>query len=146
MWHAPNQRVRAVASSKKRERDRARKPIHIKRIIAHIDVITPTGVPPVQTDVRLILNDLSPKGVGVFSSIPLVAGQETSLTISDPIQLKVKARVAWCQEHAANSHILSNQPFSYRLGLEFIMTAEEEPVVKAFFEEISKTHLYAKAA
>lgn len=143
MWHSPNQRLRAIANAKKRERERARRPIHIKRIIASLDLGNVAPDAP-KTNVRLVLNDLSYKGAGLFSPIALTPGQQIVLAISEPSQLSIKCRVAWCQEYHANSHVLSQQPHSYRLGLEFLLAPEEESAVKAFCDEVAKNHLYTQ--
>jgi hypothetical protein len=147
MWQAPNQRVRAVANAKKREREKSRRPIHIKRINAQLEVKQANSQETFKTHVRLILNDLSTKGVGLFSPEPLVPGQDIVLSIADPHQINLKARVIWCQEHTANSHVISAQPFSYRMGLEFeLSTVEEQQSIKVFCEEVSKNHLYSVKA
>jgi hypothetical protein len=144
MWQTPNQRIRAAANAKRRERERSRKPIHIKRILAQIELASPTpDGPSTKTDVRLMLNDLTPKGVGVFSPAALAAGQEVVILITSPVQINIKARVIWCQEHAANSHVISSQPFSYRVGFEFTgTTPDERNAIKAFCDEINTAHLY----
>src|SRR5690242_8040716 len=138
MWHAPNQRVRALANAKRRERERARRPIHIKRIIAAIEITdgstntaNPNEPQPEQPklNVRLVLNDLSPKGAGLFSPEQLIPGQMVSLRITDPEHLTIKAKVIWCQEYHANSHVLSQQSYSYRIGIEFILSPSEEQAV-----------------
>ena len=141
MWHAPNQRLRAIANAKKRERERARRPIHIRRIIAEMCTLGPEGETP-KTMVRLVLNDISPKGVGIFSPDSLSSGQEVKLELTEPSPFLLKARVVWCQEYHANSHVLTDRPYSYRMGLEFIVTPEEEQTLKAFCDEISRKYLF----
>jgi PilZ domain len=147
MWQAPNQRVRASANAKKRERERSRRPLHIKRIHAELELVTSDSGHPFKTEVRVILNDLSPRGVGIFSHESLVAGQEVTLDIKDPYKIHLRARVIWCQEYDAYSHVLSSNPYSYRLGLEFVLpTGEEQTAIKTFCEEVSKNHLFSLKA
>jgi hypothetical protein len=94
--------------------------------------------------VRILLNDLSTKGVGLFSPLFLAPGQLIVLTITDPLQITLQARVIWCQEHSVNSHVISSQSFSYRLGVEFTLeTLEEQQSIKAFCEEVTKNYLYS---
>jgi hypothetical protein len=144
MWQAPNQRVRAAANAKKRERERSRRPIHIKRINAHVELVNPNSPEPIKTETRLILNDLSTKGVGLFSPTPFIQGQDITITITDPLQITLKGKVIWCQEHGANSHVISNQPYTYRIGVEFILPSlEDQQSVKAFYEEVCKKYLYS---
>ncbi len=152
MWHSPNQRLRALAHAKKRERDRARRPFHVKRITAHLTLLTPSTKinphenpdPPIP--IRVVLNDLTPKGVGLFSQAALIAGQEVIMAISEPMKLDIRSRIIWCQEHGANSHVLSPNPFCFRLGVEFILpTTEDQQNVSAFWEEVCKNHLYSSS-
>jgi hypothetical protein len=145
MWQAPSQRARAAAYAQKKAREKARRAIHIKRIFANLEIVDSTDAPTSETKapVRLILNDLSTKGVGLFCSQALISGQEIILTINDPLQLSLHAKVIWCQEHSANSHILSDQPYRYRIGVEFSFpTIEEQQSIAAFYEEITKHYLY----
>lgn len=146
MWHNPNQRLRAIANAKKREREKLRRPFHVKRIIAHL-VLPTLEQPPSEASsnvapskathsseaqpnepipVRVILNDLSSKGVGLFSPFPFVPGQEVVITITAPFNLQIPSRIIWCQQHDANSHVLSSQPYSYRLGVEFVYPNQEK--------------------
>ncbi len=142
MWNAPNQRLRSLNKSKKRELERARRPIHVKRIIASIEIINPT-IPNSKSDVRLILNDFTYKGAGLFSQYPFIAGQEICLNITHPTQINIKAKIIWCQEYHANCHVLSKQPYAYRLGIEFIMDPTEEKEIRIFCDEVSKNHIFS---
>jgi hypothetical protein len=147
MWQAPNQRVRSIANAKKRERERAKKPIHIKRINALIELLplseekNPASAEKV--NIRLILNDVTTKGASFFARSPLTAGQKITLYLEEPTKIVIQAQVRWCQEYAANSHVLSQQPYSYRLGIEFILgSAEEQDAAKAFYDRVYQNHLY----
>lgn len=141
MWHAPNQRVRAAAIAKKRERDRARRPIHIKRLNAQLEIPSLSGEGSTQSQVRLLLNDLSPKGIGLYVTMPLIVGQEIILAVTEPRNMKIRSKVIWCQEYAASSHILSSHSFSHRAGLEFVLTDEEEIDMKEFCDDVLRNHL-----
>jgi hypothetical protein len=151
MWHSPNQRIRALNNAKQRERERARRPFHVKRVVAHLKIQGP-DVPaedqePVPFPIRLVLNDLSVKGVGVFAASPLVPGQEVVLTITHPMTLEIRCRVVWCQEFAANSHVLSHATFSYRLGLEFQVSGLEDQInVRTFWDDMCRNYLYSLKA
>lgn len=143
MWHTPNQRLRAIATAKRRERERNRRPFHLKRIEASLLLNSSgeAGVEPVLA--RVILNDLSTSGVGVFAQSPIAPGSEISMAITEPMQLDIRARVVWCQEHSANSHVLSATPFSYRMGLEFIVAdPAEEQLIADFWKDLCANHLY----
>jgi hypothetical protein len=142
MWQAPNQRVRAQANARKRERERVRRGIHIKRVRAEIKTVGELAAPALVTQARVLLNDFSPKGVGVFAHAPIIVGQLVSLTLEEPKRFYVKGRVVWCQEYAMESHVLSETPFHYRMGIEFVFeTPEEEQQVKDYCEALGHDHL-----
>jgi hypothetical protein len=166
MWHNPNQRLRAIANAKKREREKQRRPFHVKRVIAHLSLPKPAETPIQAQDqntqeqpgsktattdsqieiipARVILNDLSSKGVGLFSPFPFIPGQEVIVNITAPIKLQLPSRVVWCQQHDANSHVLSSQPYSYRLGIEFLHPShEKQESIKIIFDDISRNFLYS---
>jgi hypothetical protein len=146
MWQAPNQRSRASISNRKRERDKTRRPLHLKRVQAELKVADP-GQTPTVTSARVLLNDISPKGMGLFSASPFLPGTEIALTLSSPRQVYLRGRVAWCQEYDVDSKILSKNQFSYRVGIEFLFDSEaEEKSLKAFCEEIFKEHLFSLRA
>ena len=157
MWQAPNQRVRALASAKKRERERLKRPLHIMRINAELEVVplrpssaaTPAASspssPPAQ--IRLILNDLTARTASFFSPVPLVGGQEVKIKIVEPQELLLKAQISWCQEYAADSHVLSDHPYSYRIGVKFVHAgAAEKDALQEYCDAVQKNHLYPPKA
>ncbi len=140
MWHAPNQKIRNLT----KKREKSRKTIHIKRISADLHLISDQEN---KTSTRLILNDLSTKGAGIFSPTPFIGGQEVLIKIIDPKKLEIKARIIWCQQHTASSRVLSDVPFAYRIGVEFIFTSpEDQQKVDQYFEEVNKNFLYSSQA
>lgn len=145
MWQSPNQRVRALAVQKRRDRDRNRRPVHVKRIMAELKFVVPLlgGNPEMQTlQARIVLNDLSPKGTGMFLAEAVNVGQVVTLEIRDPHPISIQGKVIWCQ-HDAGSHVLSQQPFAYRVGLEFVFkSTEEQAAIKQFVEELARDFLY----
>ncbi len=148
MWQAPSHRVRALASAKKRARERQRKAIHLKLVDGEIRILgNHLGDGSKGAAIRVILNDLGSKGLGIFSSSPFMVGQEISITLEKPKRFFVKGRIAWCQEHDANSHVISNNPFSYRMGIVFTFAdADEERKVREYCEILSKEYLYGVPA
>jgi hypothetical protein len=142
MWQAPNARVRAAANAKKRDKERSRRPIHIKRAIAQVKAVTLNAPEGEKIEARVVLNDLSPKGVGLYTKLPLVPTQEVMVEMQDPGPITLKGRVLWCQ-HDANSHVVSVQAHSYRIGIEFITTSEDEQkAIQAFCDEVFKNHVF----
>ena len=134
MWHSPNQKSRGS-----RRKDRNRK-IHIRRINAQIEVQLANAERKTLAQVRVVLNDLTHKGVGIFSSISVPPGQELTLQVIEPVNIALPAKVLWCQDQAVSSHILTQQPYSFRAGLEFIIApgTEKEAEINAFYERVTK--------
>jgi len=145
MWQNKSQKLRAIAEAKKQERDYSRLHIHFKRIAASIQILSLEALENDQLpriEVRAILNDLTQEGVGLYSQEALNPGQEVLLTFEKPHFLEITAKVKWCQIHNPNSHIITSQPFSYRLGVEFLIKNEEETAaVQDFCAEMTKTYL-----
>jgi hypothetical protein len=141
MWQAPNHRTRAAGAKK---RERARRPIHLKRVLAEMKVVTPPQSAPVITEVRVMLNDFSSKGLGIFSIIPVLVGQQVAITLQDPTRIYVRGRVVWCREYDADTHVLSSKAYSYRMGIQFVFDSpEEEQAVAEFCELIARDHVHS---
>jgi hypothetical protein len=147
MWQAPSQRGRALASVRKREKDRNRKPFHLKRVTAEIKVLSSPASQPTITQARVLLNDLNPKGMGLFSATPLMVGQEVAITLEQPQRIYMRGRIIWCQEYDVDSHIMSSHSFSYRMGIQFIFeSAEDEKAVKDFCEQLNRDVIFQQQA
>ncbi|MGZ3688430.1 MAG: PilZ domain-containing protein [Bdellovibrionota bacterium] len=146
MWQAPSSKVRSgSASSKRRQRERYRRPLHLRRVDGQLKTVTQSDASPVATDARVLLNDLSPKGVGLFSPTKLGVAQEILLVLNEPRKMEIRGKVAWCQHHNPNSHILSANSFSWRLGIEFHFKDEaEQKAMEEFCEELFKAYLYTQ--
>ena len=140
MWQAPNQRIRAQANARKRERDRFKIPFHIKRVVANVQLEIPGGEPQ-KFEARALLNDFSPKGMGLFSSHRFSQGDEIVVTIENPEKIEVRGKIAWCQEYFAAGKVLKSQAFSYRAGVRFTFaTADDEAAVRKFCMDLLNKH------
>src|SRR5437763_562799 len=94
MWQAPSQRSRAISASKKREQARKRRSMHVKRVYAQIKIIGALGAPPSPiVEVRVLLNDFSPSGLGLFSSQEFFPGQQIAITLEQPQRFFVEGMV-----------------------------------------------------
>lgn len=141
MWNAPNKNQKNAA----RRRERARRAIHLKRITATLTSRSQSSQPTEDANgmaVRLLLNDLSVKGVGLYSTHPFPVGHEVNLAITEPMRLDIPGRVAWSQEFGSTSHILSKHPYSYRMGIEFVLSPTEEQTVQIFCDEVLRDYLF----
>jgi hypothetical protein len=141
MWQSPNQRVRAQANARRRERDRMRLPFHIKRVNASVALSGPDAASSTSVEVRVILNDFTPKGMGLFSPNKFAAGDEVTVTLDNPKKIQLKGRIIWCQEYEARGKVLTEQTFSYRVGVQFFFASEEEEKsLKAYCDDLLQNH------
>jgi hypothetical protein len=133
MWQSPNKRQ----GSNKRRADRLKGQLHIQRVEGHVKSLT-TGESP-EAGVRVLLNDFSIKGIGLFANQKLNHGQDVELSLSEPHPIKVRGRIVWCQEQDSGSHILSKTPYSFRAGIEFQpRDKSEEEQLKAYQDTLVK--------
>mgnify|MGYP001613213384 FL=1 len=74
---------------------------------------------------RVFLHDINPSGVGLFCESHVEVGAKVELVISVPKALYLKARIAWCGEAGTTTHIISNENFAFRAGLELSFDSKE---------------------
>ena len=142
MWQSSTQRSRALIAEKKREREKRRSPIHLRRVMAQLKISEADGTASL-IDARVVLNDLSVKGLGIFTMQPLLVGQSISLTLEYPKRIYIKGRVIWCQEIDSSSHVLSETSYQFRMGLQFVFATDEERIaVKSFCDEVMQIHVH----
>ncbi len=154
MWQSPNQAGGPPTGKKRRKSKRL---FHVKRMDvlceflgvgrSSSDASSQEGetAKSAQTIVRFVLNDLSIKGAGFFSSIQMTPGQEIRLTLPDPKKVVISAKVVWCQEYNINSHIISKDPFLFNVGVEFVIpTSAEAELLQALIDELKAEHLVQK--
>ncbi len=148
MWNNPNEKAKTSEQQRRRERERVRKMIHIKRIMATVEVLNQESDAPksLKQTVRLMLNDLSLSGAGLFSPIAHVPGSFIKLTIKEPTALEIKAKVIWSQDDPQGGRILAKDTFHYRIGIEFIVDEQEKAQLAKFCDDIAKNHLFTPKA
>ena len=120
----PSQKVKRLVNSKNK-RTHERLSIHFQRISAEL-TISSNEAPAAKTPVRILLNDFSEKGVGLYSPFQIQTTDGVILELFYPYPMKLRAKVVWCQEFNVGSHILTQNAFPYRVGLEFISETEED--------------------
>jgi len=107
-----------------------------------IDARAPEGTPPEVREVRLVINELSPKCVSLFGTAALNPGQEVVLELQDPAAISLPAKVLWCQRDTS-SHIISTDPHAFRILLEFKLgSSEEQQAVKTFCDDVAKNQIF----
>jgi hypothetical protein len=128
-----------MVASRRKKREKARKSLHFRRVTAQIKI---TGGNSCVHDVRVILNDLSPKGLGLFSPVNLHVGQEVAITLEKPRRFYVKARVVYSHPLEGAGKVITDCAFGHRVGLEFVLDSPEEAqAVTEFCEEMNRLYV-----
>jgi hypothetical protein len=131
MWQAPSQNKKF---GKKRSINSSGRPMHLKRVVAEVKLVDPqagVGEASAPLKVRIVLNDLSPKGISLFCTQKLMHGQEVAVTLTEPSMIYLRGKVLACQEHDPNSHVLTEHPFAYRIAVLFNFESEAEKAAVA---------------
>jgi hypothetical protein len=124
----------------------------MKRVMAEIRTVPKEGEglsaqPPVVLKCRVILNDFSATGVGIFTTEPIMAGEPVAITLEYPKRFYCKGIIAWSEAIPTTSKVLSEPNYAFRMGIEFTFaTPEEEKAVQDFYAELQKEHILPKAA
>ena len=129
MWEVSKFRVKAHLEARKRARNRGGLSggLNLRRVEAALKVVESSGRASAPFAVRVLLNDLSPLGLRVFSTQALVVGQKVTVSWSGGIEVfQATGRVIACLEATVSGRILSNAHFPHRIAIEFIFTTKEE--------------------
>src|SRR5690348_10037818 len=62
-------------------------------------------------EARVFLNDLSPSGVGCFSTIAIDKGLAVAVVIEQPKQIYLKGEVQWCSPYTLDTKIISSEQY-----------------------------------
>lgn len=146
MWQSPNQRVRAIAAQRQKERLRLMQPFHIRRIIGDVEILATNVTEASQAQCRVVLNELTPKGMAIYLKEPLVTGQELIVTLMEPTPIQLRGKVVSCLTTYNESHIMRDE-FPSRITMFFSFKTEgEKKMVQDFYDSLNSTYLYGKAA
>lgn len=145
-WDVPNYRIRAyvrglrtVATKKRRLLEM---PFHMRRVSGLIKVTDGAALAPDLVPARLILNDLTPKGARIFTSYPLMPGQQIQLTLEHPEYFYVRAQVVHCAQVSVSNKILSPQSFHHRIEIRFTFESDLEILrVRNYCQDIYKRYV-----
>lgn len=137
MWQSPAARMRQ--SSKRRDDPRMK--YHLLKVTAEIKLQASLGESARILAASIVLNDLSPSGVAVFSEGKLTPGQEVFLTLDNPKRFYARGQIISCQDLETTSKILSSQKsFGFRVGILFKFDNEKDKEeVYRFCTEIEKS-------
>jgi hypothetical protein len=148
MWDIPRFRIRAYVKSLQDRRKRAeagrRPPLHFRRTEAQL---TRLGVLGAQAEIahgRVVLNDLRPNQLTLFTNQPLEEGLRIALTITHPEPFYVKARVRYCRAFEVFPRIVARETYPYRVKLEFFFDNEaERETVERYCAYLNQNYLPA---
>ncbi len=145
MWSSTNQRIKALVSARAREKDRLTRPIHVRRADVQISYRADDGF-LVEVPARGLLNDFSEAGFCVYATTHLNPNVEVTLEIQHPKHFRLTAKIVWCQYQPSSSHVLTAQPFPYRVGLALIFKdASLEAEFKNYCDQLGNLYVNAKA-
>lgn len=88
---------------------------------------------------HLLLNDITAKGIAIYTATRLTEGQEISIKVKEPKEFTCKGVVAFCVENLSDSHIVSENVFTQRTGVLHKFENEEEK--KKFLTLLGELHV-----
>lgn len=137
MWQGnPNTKTTRATSRAPKRKGRS-KPLSMSRIQAELKNAKDT-TEPVQP-IRLVLNDLTPLGIQIFTTTALPTGFEILVSLTHPSRIDLHGKVTSCQQYNLNSKILdmSGQSYRYRARVVFqFADATERDVVRDFCKQL----------
>ncbi len=92
-------------------------------------------------DAMVLLNDISERGIRLFSSLPQVPGTPVLISLFHPRTLAVKAVVQERLAPMRTGHIISQRSYSHRMVLRFDFASDDERrAVAEFVLELRAVH------
>lgn len=110
----------SINAAKKKKKKKKNLPKHLTRTHAQLK----SGKDILNT--RIVLNDFKPTGVKIYCNERLTKGQTISLTLDHPKRFFSKGVILWCEELQLSSRVITENPFNYRIGIQFTFDSEEE--------------------
>jgi hypothetical protein len=124
-------------SNSRLQRSRNRPHFHLKRTSGILHILNENQPLDPPFKIRLLVNDLSPTGVALFLDQRISPDQEVEVMIDDPINHTLKGTVVWCQEYIEAKHIISSEPYGFRVGIRFkFATTDDENEFKKICESL----------
>lgn len=136
MWSGSNQRTKDLMRAREREKTRLSRPIHILRADIKLQFKDISGN-SLEVKARALLNDFSNNGIVLYADHSLAPNLELNLVMEHPKSFQIQAKVIWCQYQTSSNHVITAQPFAYRIGIAFRFTDKaQEDAFKAFCSEM----------
>ncbi|MDR3607553.1 MAG: hypothetical protein P4M08_09245 [Oligoflexia bacterium] len=121
--------------------------LHIQRVQAQLIASQGVGAAKLMVQAMVMLNELSPVGITLFSEAQFGVDQSVTLNIPDLQNFFVKGKVTACKEVYVNPGILQKISYKYRVQIRFEFGSEvERQAVKAYCESLQKQYLDREAA
>lgn len=144
MWDVPRYRIRAYVRAKRKSMQaknaQAKRELHIRRATAEIRLADRMGTGATTHSASLLLNELTPKGVMLFSDEAFAPGQRINLTLTDPKLFFVRGRIVGCQTITHDSKVIRVKPIAYRIMVAFeFQNFYEREQVRYHVGEIART-------
>jgi hypothetical protein len=141
MWDVPRYRIRAYLRNLKqanlKRKAGRRHVLHVRRADGQIRIIEGLATSIDAIPAKIILNDFFPTHMTLYTSIPLLEGQQVSVTLSHPRVFFVKGRIVNCSNQRIGSRVLSTNPFQHRLQVVFeFQSSYERNAVLRFYKEL----------
>jgi hypothetical protein len=108
---------------------------HLRRVLARISTSSQV------IDARVLLNDISPRGLRLFCSLPLNPGDEVKVTLHHPRPVTMRAVITERRAPMRQGHIVSDRSYVHRLTAEFVFSSDDERAALAeFVSELAQCH------
>lgn len=141
-WNVPTYRIRAYLRKKRKAEVKKQVPgfeIHIKRSKAQIAVGGGFTSNRVVLPATVVLNDITLRGLFLFSAHPIDLGQTVTLTVESPKALFVRGRVVACNRLSLQTAVISETVFPYRVGILFEFRGIEDRIaIKKYCDELAQ--------
>jgi len=122
MWQQ-NQKPKLGVKKTSRTKTNKR-PMHFRRVRATMKILDSDDGQILEG--RVVLNDLRPGGMLIYLAEFIEPGSEIAVTLEEPKGLFLKGRAERVEDFNQSSHIMSDNPFSFRVHMEIVYEDEDE--------------------
>jgi hypothetical protein len=148
MWEVPRFRVRAyVRALGQRRLERSvqaelKSTVHFKRTQAQIITQAGFGVAATIVPARVVLNDLQPSEITLFSAQAFTVGDSVAFMLEQPHPFYVKGKIAYCRTFEVGPRIKAAQHFPFRVKIVFeFLSQDEAEAVREYCRELARSVL-----
>ncbi|MCM2322385.1 MAG: PilZ domain-containing protein [Oligoflexia bacterium] len=150
MWDVPIYRIRAYVRKLKKSRRSSgllnpspaatARTRHLDRAPVQLLIRGGLGADHALVRASVVLHDISPRGLFLFTSSNVAVGEKVTLVIEQPRTFYVQGRIVVCKCLSLRQSILSSEaPFPYRVGILFeFRSAAEQRAVQQYCEQLAR--------